>query len=140
MAKRASKKDSARELAVAAARIAQDNNAEDIVVLDLRGISPVTDYFVIATGTSDRQMRSIADDVIRHGKTVGQKVWQVAGMESGDWIVLDFVDVVVHLFDQPHRRYYDLELIWGDARRVRWQRRSPATRRPDGRRTPRAGE
>jgi len=126
MARRARKKDFARELAVAAARIAQDSNAEEIVVLDLRGISPVTDYFVICTGTSDRQMRSIADDAIAYGRSVAQGVWHVAGMQGADWIVLDFVDVVVHIFDQPHRHYYDLELIWGGAPRVRWRRRKPA--------------
>ena len=91
-------------------------------MLDLRGISPVTDYFVIATGTSDRQMRSVADHVARHGKSIGQKGWHVAGADSAEWIVMDFVDVVVHLFDETHRRYYDLELIWGEAPRVDWRR------------------
>jgi len=92
-------------------------------VLDLRGVSPVTDYFVICTGTSDRQMRTVADDIAEHGRSIGQKVWQVAGAESAEWIVMDFVDVVVHIFDESHRRYYDLELIWGEAPKVRWQRR-----------------
>ena len=115
--------DSARELAIAAARIAEHDNAEDIVVLDLRGISPVADFFVIATGTSDRQLRSIGDDLARHGKNVGQKVWRTAGMDTGEWILLDFVDVVVHLFDDKHRSYYDLEMIWGECPRVEWQDR-----------------
>lgn len=121
MAKRARKDDSARSLAIDAARLAHDRHGEDILVLDLRGISPVTDYFVIVTGTSGRQMRSLADDLSRHGKNIKQKVWQVAGMDSGEWILLDFVDVVVHLFDEEHRRYYDLELIWGEAPRVEWR-------------------
>ena len=82
----------------------------------------MTDYFVVATGTSDRQMRTVADAVREHGKEVGQKVWHVAGKESGDWIVLDFVDVVVHVFSETFRHYYDLELIWGEAPRVRWRR------------------
>jgi len=109
------------DLAVAAARIAEHDNAEDVVVLDLRGRSPVADFFVIATGTSDRQLRSIADDIAKHGKDVGHRVWRVAGTEAGQWIVLDFVDVVVHLFDAEHRHYYDLELIWGECPRVEWQ-------------------
>jgi len=117
------KVDSARKLAVAAARIACDSYCEQIVVLDLRGVSPVTDYFVIATGTSDRQMRSIADDIAAHGAGIGQKVWHVAGMDAGDWVLLDFVDVVVHLFNAELRSYYDLELIWGEAPKVRWRRR-----------------
>ena len=112
--------DAPRDLAVAAARIADHDNAEDIVVLDLRGISPVADFFVIATGTSDRQLRSIADDICLHGKESGQRVWRVAGMDSAEWVLLDFVDVVVHLFDAKHRAYYDLELIWGECPRVDW--------------------
>lgn len=128
MAKRATKKDSARKLAVDMARLAQEANCEDVVVLDLRGISPITDYFVIATGTSDRQMRSVADDMSQQGKAGGSPVWHVAGLQGGDWIVLDFVDVVVHLFDQPHRKYYDLELIWGGSPRVRWKRRAAAAK------------
>ncbi len=115
------KQASARHLAVAAARIARDDNCEDIVVLDLRGISPVTDYFVIASGSSDRQMRTVAEDVKRHGVSIGQKVWHAAGLDSAEWVCLDFVDVVVHLFDERHRRYYDLELIWGGAPRVDWE-------------------
>ena len=123
MAKRAiKKKDEARKLAIELARIAHDSNCQDVVVLDLREVSPVTDYFVIATGSSGRQMRSTADDMSRQAKKLGSSVWHVAGLESEDWIVLDFVDVVVHLFDQDHRKYYDLELMWGDSPRVRWKR------------------
>lgn len=121
MARRTRKADPARELAVAAAGIARDNNATGIVVLDLRGVSPVTQYFVICTGTSDRQMRAVADEIAKGGRKLGQRVWHVAGEKSAEWIVMDFVDVVVHIFDEAHRRYYDLELIWGEAPRVRWQ-------------------
>ena len=96
-------------------------------MLDLRGVSPVTDYFVIATGTSDRQIRAVADDVAQHGRSVGQKVWHVAGRDAADWLCMDFVDVVVHLFDQAHRHYYDLELIWGEAPRVDWRKEAGRT-------------
>ena len=135
MAKRTSSKagvPSGRKLAVQAARIAHDGHCDRIVVLDLRRISPVTDYFVICTGTSDRQMRSIADEIARHGKSVGQSVWRVAGTRTAEWILLDFVDVVVHIFDQEHRRYYDLELIWGAAPKVRWRRPTTAGRDTQG--------
>jgi ribosome-associated protein len=111
----------ARQLAIEAAGIAHDHNATNVVVLDLRGVSPVTEYFVICTGTSDRQMRTVADEIARHGARIGQRVWQIAGQRSAEWIVMDFVDVVVHIFDEVHRRYYDLELIWGEAPRVRWR-------------------
>ena len=124
MAKRAKSKDSARKLAVGAARVAEDNNCEDIVVLDLRGISPVTDYFVIASGTSDRQMRAVGDEIVEFAKGMDQRVYHIAGKESAQWIVLDYVDVVIHLFDNVRRHYYDLELMWGEAPRIRWRRRA----------------
>ena len=120
--KKADKQDQAREFAIEAARIAEDRNGEDIVVLDLRDKSPVTDYFVIVTGTSGRQMRAVAQDICDFGADHGQSVWRQAGMDSAVWIVLDFVDTVVHLFDAEHRAYYDLELIWGDTPHVSWQR------------------
>ena len=122
MAKTVEKQDAARMFAIEAARIAKDSNCEDIIILDLRDISPVTDYFVIATGTSGRQMKSIADDLKRYGKKSKHKAWKIAGMDSSDWILLDFVDLVVHLFDEEHREYYDLELIWGECPRVEWER------------------
>ena len=122
MAKRSGNNDTARKLAIEAARLACDSHCEDIVVLDLRGISPVTDYFVIATGTSPRQMRSVADDIASFGKSIGQPVWQKAGMDSSQWVLLDFVDLVVHLFDSQARGYYDLELMWGEAPHVKWKR------------------
>ncbi|MEN6503504.1 MAG: ribosome silencing factor [Planctomycetaceae bacterium] len=122
MAKKVRKDDAAKRFAAQAAIIAAEDNAEDIVVLDLRGVSPITDYFVIATGTSSRQLQTAAEDMIDYGRKNDMKVWQVAGFERGQWIVLDFVDVVVHLFDAEHRSFYDLELIWGEAPRVQWKR------------------
>ena len=127
--KRTKSDEAARKLALAAATIARDNNAEDVKILDLRGLSPVTDYFVIATGSSSRQMRTIADDIVAHGRTTGHKPFHVTGQDAGGWILLDFVDVVVHLFDPARRQYYDLELIWGEAPKVRF-RRSPDVNPP----------
>lgn len=106
--------DFAREVA----RLAADNHAEDVTILDLRGLSAVADFFVIATGTSDRQMRAIADQVEELGDKVGQRRYGLSGYESATWLLLDYVDVVLHLFDAERRQYYDLELLWGDAPRV----------------------
>ena len=122
MAKRSGNTDTAKMLAIEAARLASDSHCEDVIVLDLRGVSPVTDYFVIATGTSPRQMRSVADDIAVFGKSIGQPVWQKAGMDSSQWVLLDFVDLVVHVFDSQARGYYDLELMWGEAPHVKWKR------------------
>jgi ribosome-associated protein len=109
-----------KEFAVEAAKIASSLHCTDIVILDLKGVSPATDYFVIATGTSDRQMRTSADDVSEAGGKMGFKRFGRAGYEQGKWILLDFVDVVVHIFDKEYRQLYDLELLWGDAKQVKW--------------------
>jgi ribosome-associated protein len=108
----------AKEFAIAAAKIAQERHCTDIVVLDLRGLSPATDYFVIATGTSGRQMRTVADETSQAGREQGFPRFGRAGYEQGRWILLDYVDVVVHLFDPEYRQFYDLDLLWGDADRI----------------------
>ena len=108
----------AKEFAIAAAKIAEERRCTDIVLLDLRGLSPATDYFVIATGTSERQMRTVADEVSQMGRERSIQRFGRAGYEQGRWILLDFVDVVVHLFDPEYRDFYDLELLWGDAEKI----------------------
>ena len=92
-------------------------------MLDLRRLSPVTDFFVIATGTSDRQMVSLAHEMgDLAAKSFGSKPLSIGGLTQPTWVLVDCVDVVVHLFDEEHRGYYDLEMLWGDAPRVRWER------------------
>lgn len=110
--------DQAKVFAIAAARVAAERHCSDIVVLDLRGLSPAADYFVIATGTSDRQMRTVADEICMEAKKQNAQRFGRAGYEQGRWIVLDFIDVVIHIFDSEYRDYYDLELLWGDAKRI----------------------
>ncbi len=110
---------SARSLALAAARIADERHCSDIVVLDLKGKSPATDYFVIATGTSDRQRRSVADEICEAARERGRQRFGSAGYEQGRWILLDYVDVVIHIFDTEYRDYYALELLWGDAKKLK---------------------
>ena len=108
----------ARTFALAAAQVADERHCSDIVVLDLKGKSPATDYFVIATGTSDRQMRTVADEICEAAREHGLERFGRAGYEQARWILLDFIDVVIHIFDKPYRDYYDLELLWGDAERL----------------------
>jgi ribosome-associated protein len=119
----------ARSFALAAARVADERNCSDIIVLDLKDKSPATDYFVIATGTSDRQMRTVADEICEAARKQGRQRFGSAGYEQGRWILLDFIDVVVHIFDSEYRDYYDLELLWGDARRLKWES-PPRSRKP----------
>lgn len=108
-----------KKFAVAAAKVAAERNCTDIVVLDMKGVSQMTDYFVIATGTSDRQRRTVADEISEAGRELGFHKFGRAGYEQARWILLDFVDVVVHIFDDEYRKFYDLELLWGDAKKVK---------------------
>ena len=115
------KKDTeAKAFALAAAQLAAGLHCTNIVVLDLRGISPATDYFVIATGTSNRQMRAVADEICEEAKKLHISRFGRAGYEQGRWILLDFIDVVIHIFDREYRDYYDLELLWGDADKLNY--------------------
>jgi ribosome-associated protein len=105
--------------ALAAAKVAAERHCRDIVVLNLKGKSPATDYFVIATGTSDRQMRTVADEICVAAREQGLQRFGRAGYEQARWILLDFIDVVIHIFDAEYRDYYDLDLLWGDAERLK---------------------
>jgi len=109
----------ARGFALAAAQLADGRHCSNIVVLDLKGKSPATDYFVIATGTSNRQMRTVADEICEAARQQGLQRFGRAGYEQARWILLDFIDVVIHIFDREYRDYYDLELLWGDAKRLK---------------------
>ena len=108
----------AKDFAVLAAQTAADRNCTDITVLDLKGISPATDYFVIATGTSPRQMKTVADEIAEAAHEHNNQRIGRAGYEHGKWILLDYADVIVHLFDEEHRDYYELDLLWGDVKKI----------------------
>ncbi|MEZ6234886.1 MAG: ribosome silencing factor [Phycisphaerales bacterium] len=111
-----------KALALEAARLCHDDKCTDVVVLDVRDLSPVTDYLVIATGTSDRQMRSVLDHVEDLGSSMDFPPFKVSRDDGTLWLLADFVDVVVHLFEPNARAHYDLEMLWGDAPRVEWRR------------------
>jgi ribosome-associated protein len=108
----------AKDFAVSAARVAAELNCTDIAVMDLQGKSPATDYFVIATGTSNRQMRTVADEISAAAHKADIDRFGRAGYDQARWILLDYVDVVIHIFDTEYRDYYDLELLWGDAEKI----------------------
>jgi len=109
----------AKAFAIASAKLAGERHCTDIVILDMRKVTEMTDYFVILTGTSDRQMRSVAEEIADYGKKNGFHAFGKAGFEQGSWVLIDFVDVVVHVFNSHAREYYDLEMLWGDAKRVK---------------------
>lgn len=112
----------AGERASLCARIADENKARDVVVLDMRRLTPLYDYFVIATGVSRRQTHTIAEEIDAAMQAEGERRLGIEGYEAGKWIVQDYGDVIVHVFDPLSRQYYDLEQLWADAPRADWRR------------------
>jgi ribosome-associated protein len=108
-------KDESLLIARALAEAALERKAEAVVALDVRELTSFTDAFVIATGTSDRHVRSVADAVLERGRELGQEPLGAEGYEDGRWILIDFNVVVVHVFQDDVREDYDLERLWGDA-------------------------
>jgi ribosome-associated protein len=98
-----------------AASILLDHMANDVLLLDLRPVSDMTDFFIVASGTSDTHVRATAGHVVETLKKEGVTVHSVEGMETGRWVLLDYVDFVVHVFHPSLRSYYQLERLWGDA-------------------------
>jgi ribosome-associated protein len=109
------------DLACAAARAASEKQGEDVLVLDVRDLITITDYFVIASGSSDRQVKTIAEEVEQALKGRGVKPVRVEGQAASRWVLLDFVDLVVHVFHDEERDFYRLERLWVDAPRVSWE-------------------
>lgn len=106
----------ARELAALAVEAMHSKKASDVTVIDVRKVSGVTDYLVIGTGGSDMQVRAVAEAVREQiREQADERPWKREGMQHNQWVVLDYVDLVVHVFDRERREYYDLERLWGDA-------------------------
>ena len=107
--------------ALACARLASDNKARNITVLDLRELTPLYDYFVLATGTSRRHLHILAEEIDAAMHARGDRRLGIEGYEAARWLVQDYGDVVVHLFDEDARIYYALDDLWADAKRVDWE-------------------
>lgn len=120
----------ARAFAVEAARMLADDKCTDVVVLDVRGMNSLADYIVVATGTSDRQMRFCAINLKDKAEAMGHGVARANEDERTTWVVLDCMDVVVHIFEPNTRAHYDIENMWADAVKVDWAR--AAGTRPPG--------
>lgn len=101
-----------------AVEAARNKKAEQILVLDLRGLASFTDYFLICSGASNRQLKTIADEVEEKLRTLKRKPSHVEGYPKGEWILMDYVDLIVHIFTPPSRAHYDLERLWGDAKKL----------------------
>lgn len=96
----------------------EDKKGEDIKVIDIREVSPISDYFVLASGSNRNQVQAMADSVTERMHKAGFSLKQIEGYDSANWILLDFVDIVVHIFDRESRNFYDLERIWKDGKIV----------------------
>jgi ribosome-associated protein len=117
-----------RKLALLCRELAGHKKADDVVVLDVRKVSGITDYFVIATGTSDPHLRAIVDELqdrLREDK--GLRPRAIDGSLPAAWVVLDYFDVIVHVMRADLRKRYDLEGLWGDAPRVRLRKKKSAS-------------
>lgn len=111
------------EQAALCARVAADNKGRDVLVLDMRGVTPLYDYLILATGGSRRQMHAMAEEVDAAMHAEGERRLGIEGYDSSRWIVQDYGDIVVHLFDPEMRSYYALEELFADAPRIDWERR-----------------
>jgi ribosome-associated protein len=111
--------DHSLELALAAARTATENRGRDVMVLDMRELTPIFDYFVLATGSSNRQLHAMSeqiDDVLE--KELHEPRLNIEGYQESRWILLDYGSIVIHLFDQPTREFYALEQLWSGAKQI----------------------
>lgn len=115
-----------RELALVAARAASSKQGEAIVVLDVRELIAITDYFVITSANSERQLRTVSEEIERSLRAEGVKPVREEGSVESGWLLLDFVDFVVHVFRDDQREYYRLENLWRDAPVVSWEGERPA--------------
>ena len=116
-----------KKLALLCRALAENRKAESIAVLDVRKVSGITDYFVIATGTSEPHLRAIVDEITdKLREDHGVRPRAVDGSIQTSWVVLDFFDVIIHVMKAEARRHYDLESLWGDAPRVRPRKKKSA--------------
>ncbi|HEV2704284.1 MAG TPA: ribosome silencing factor [Pyrinomonadaceae bacterium] len=106
------------ERMLAALHAASDRKALDLIALDLRAVASFTDFFLIASGTNQRQVQAIADAVVEQLKTLGSRALRVEGYNAAEWVLLDYGDFIFHIFEDKARRFYDLERLWREAARV----------------------
>ena len=116
-----------REVAARAARAAASKQATDIVALDVHELIVITDYFVICTASSNRQVKTVIEGIEDSIRELGERPTRREGEDEAGWWLLDYIDVVVHVFGEEERDYYDLERLWRDAPRLEWQESDAAS-------------
>lgn len=110
--------DKTKSLAALAVEILEDKKAEDISVIDISEVSVIADYFIIAGGNNKSQIQALSDAVDEKLGRAGLPLKQIEGYNNANWILLDFGDIIVHIFDKENRLFYDLERIWRDGKRI----------------------
>lgn len=120
--------ETTRAFAIDVARALADDKCTDLVVLDVRTLSSLSDYIVVGSGTSDRQMHFAIKNIIQMAGTQGHQVARTSSDERKTWLIADFVDVIIHLFEPNTRAHYDIEMLWGDAPRLEWERPDQVSR------------
>lgn len=115
-------------MAIAIARALHDDKCTDVQVLDVSGLSSVSDYIVLASGTSDRQMHAASKNAAEVAEKMGYPPYRRSVDDRTTWVVLDCIDVIAHVFEPNTRAHYDLEMLWGDAGRVAWERADQVSR------------
>ena len=113
-----------RQLALLAAEVCDEKKAKEIIVLDVRKITSISDYFIVCSTSNERQARAIADDMRVRMKGLGKREMGVEGIEDARWVLQDFGDIVLHIFHESQREFYDIEGLWADAKQVRWKKAS----------------
>ena len=108
-------KDNVKEMARIVYRALEDKKGENISIIDISGISPLADYFIITNGSNDSQVKALVEEKMHEA---GHSQIQREGLRSGNWVLLDYGDVVVHVFDRENREFYHLERIWSDGRKI----------------------
>ena len=115
-----------RDLAILCAKACEGFKADDVQVLDVRAVTDVTDYLILATLDTRVQMKGLVDEIIKSTKAAGEKKPSVEGTDLYRWVLIDFFDCVVHLLDPEARDFYELETLWGDAAEIEWDRQETA--------------
>ncbi len=113
-----------RSLALLAAEVCDSKKAKEIIVLDVRKITTISDYFIVCSTSNERQARAIAEDLRMRLKEMGKREMGVEGLEDARWVLQDFGDIVLHIFHESQREFYDIEGLWADAKQVRWKKPS----------------
>ena len=110
--------DQAKEMAKIAFEALEDKKGENVCAIDISSVSVLADYFVIANGNSDSQVRALVDNVEEKMHKAGYELKEQEGNNSGTWVLLDYGDIIIHIFDRENRQFYNLERIWNDGKRI----------------------